>query len=190
MTSASYSGTERGHSLAEPSLGAERSSSAEQTVLRRVMIGHGALMIFSALVGGLGLWAYLLGGFEIVPGYVLSFQLPGSADGWTRAHTGPVMNGLMVIGIALGLPFIGFTDRWAKLLGWTIVLDGWSNTGFYFFSNFSPNRGLAFGPSRLGPSNVFSFLALAPAYLFGVLAMVALVIIGWRAIAGDSQQHS
>jgi len=82
-----------------------------------MMMGNGALMIFSALVGGLGLWMFLLGGFELIPGYVLEFQLPGTADGWRRAHTGPVMNGLMVIAIAFGLPLINITEQTAKILG-------------------------------------------------------------------------
>ena len=150
--------------------------------LRRTMVGHGALMIFMALVGGLGLWIFLLGGFEIIPGHILNINLPGSEAGWQRAHTGPVMNGLMVIGVGFILPLLDLSVTTARRLGWIILLDGWSNTGFYFFGNFAPNRGLAFGSSRVGPSDVFSFLALAPAYLFGVLAMVALCIIGFTAI--------
>jgi hypothetical protein len=43
---------------------------------------------------------------------------------------------------------------------------------------------LAFGESRLGPANVFSFLALRPAYLFGVLAMGAFPKIGYHALGG------
>jgi hypothetical protein len=45
-----------------------------QEALRKRMLGHGSLMILSALVGGLGLWCFLLGGFEIVPGYIIAFQ--------------------------------------------------------------------------------------------------------------------
>lgn len=168
---------------AEKSVSAGASSRQSLEGLRRMMIGNGTLMIFAALVGGLGLWMFILGGFEVIPGYIISFQLPGSEGGWQRAHTGPVMNGLMVIAIAFSLPLLDFTYKSAARLGWIIVLDGWSNVGFYFFSNFSPNRGLAFGSSKLGASNIFSFLALAPAYLFGVLAMIALIIIGLRAIS-------
>ena len=79
---------------------------------------------------------------------------------------------------------LNISERTARILGWIIMLDGWSNVGFYFFSNFSPNRGLAFGESRLGPADVFSFLALAPAYLFGVLAMGALLVIGYYGVTG------
>ena len=96
---------------------AERTE-VQKAALRRMMMGNGAFMIFAALVGGLGLWIYLLGGFELIPGYVLQFQLPGSPDGWKRAHIGPVMNGLMVIAIAFGLPLLNISERTARILGW------------------------------------------------------------------------
>jgi styrene-oxide isomerase len=164
--------------------GVDAGASVEKRVLQRVMIGHGTLMIATALLGGVGLWMFLLGGFEIIPGYIVHFQLPGSAEGWRKAHSGPVLNGLMVIGIAFALPLLDFKLSTAKILGWIIVLDGWSNVGFYVFGNLSPNRGLAFGPSVMGPSDIFSWLALGPAYLFGVLATGALFVIGFHAVAG------
>ncbi|EXJ78678.1 hypothetical protein A1O1_09080 [Capronia coronata CBS 617.96] len=158
--------------------------SPTQAVLRRKMIGHGAWMILSSLVGGLGLWCFLLGGFEVIPGRVVRFGLPGSEAGWVRCHTGPVANGFMVIVTALGIPYLDLPESKAEWLGWIVMMDGWSNVGFYFFGNLSPNRGLAFGRSRLGPSNVFSFLALFPAYLFGVLAMGAFTMLGYHALFG------
>lgn len=88
----------------------------------------------------------------------------------------------MVIVTALGFSHLDLPEKTAQRLGWVIQMDGWSNVGFYFFANFSPNRGLAFGQSRLGPANLFSFLALAPAYLFGVLAMGAFIEIGYYAL--------
>ena len=150
--------------------------------LRRVMFGNGILMIFAALLGGLGLWITLLGGVEIYPGHIIDLHLPGSVEGWQKAHSGPILNGLMVIAVAWGLPLAGLTGKTSRLAGWIVILDGWSNTAFYILSNFSPNRGLAFGDSRLGPADIFSCLALAPAYVFGVLTMVALAVIGWQAI--------
>lgn len=80
------------------------------------------------------------------------------------------------------LPGLGFAEKTARLLGWTIVADGWSNVVFYFFSNFTPNRALTFGPNKFGPGDLFSWIALAPAYLFGVLALIALFIIGRQAL--------
>ncbi|WP_295680020.1 styrene-oxide isomerase StyC [uncultured Nevskia sp.] len=150
--------------------------------LQRKMAGHGVLMIFSTLLFGVFLWMNLVGGFEIIPGYILHFNIPGTPEGWAKAHTGPAMNGMMVITVAFVLPLLEFTEKTAARLGWIIVLDGWANVCFYFFGNFSANRGLSFGDSRLGPGDIFSALALGPAYLFGVLALIALFIIGRKAL--------
>ncbi|WP_428415226.1 styrene-oxide isomerase StyC [Methylibium sp.] len=150
--------------------------------MQKQWFGHGVLMILATLLGGVGLWMFLVGGFEIVPGYILHFQLPGSAEGWRRAHGGPALNGLMVIAVALVLPALNFSERKASWLGWLVVADGWANVVFYFFSNLSPNRGLSFGPNVFGEGNVYSAIALAPAYLFGVIAVVVLAIIGWEGI--------
>ncbi len=150
--------------------------------LQRTMAGHGILMIFSTLLFGVFLWMNLVGGFEIVPGYILHFNIPGTPEGWAKAHTGPALNGMMVIAVAFVLPLLEFSEKAASRLGWIIVLDGWSNVGFYFFGNFTPNRGLSFGDNKFGEGDLFSTLALGPAYLFGVLALVALFIIGRQAL--------
>jgi len=161
-------------------------SSPVQIRLRRNLLGHGAWMMLSSLIGGIGLWCYILGGFEIVPGYVLKFNLPGSEPGWVRCHTGPVANALMVIVTGLAMPHLDLSDSAAERIGWIVMMDGWSNVGFYFFGNLSPNRGLAFGRSRLGPSNIFSVLALGPAYFFGVLAVGAFAVLGYHALFGSN----
>jgi hypothetical protein len=151
---------------------------------QRKMAGHGILMIFCTLLFGVGLWVNLVGGFEIVPGYILHFSLPGTSEGWARAHVGPALNGMMVIAVAFVIAALDFPEKTSRLLGWIVIADGWSNVGFYLFSNFSQNRGLTFGPNTFGPGDIFSTLALGPAYLFGVLAMVALFIIGRKALTG------
>ncbi len=149
---------------------------------QKKMLGHGVLMMFSALLFGVFYWMSLLGGFEIIPGYIIHFDMPGTPEGWKRAHSGPVLNGMMVIAVALVMPHLDFTAKKAKLLGWIVLLDGWGNVAFYFFGNLSDNRALSFGDSSLGEGGLFSFLGLAPAYLFGVLALWALAVIGLAAL--------
>lgn len=151
------------------------------------MAGHGVLMIFCTLLFGLGLWMRLLNGFELFPGYMLQFNIPGTPEGWARAHVGPALNGMMVIAVAFVLPSLQFSERTRSILGWIVVGDGWSNVIFYFFSNLTPNRGLSFGDNHFGASDIFSVIALAPAYLFGVLAMGALFMIGMRAVRPRSE---
>ncbi|QQD17430.1 hypothetical protein I6N98_13795 [Spongiibacter nanhainus] len=152
------------------------------------MLGHGALMMCSALLFGVFYWMSIVGGFEIIPGYILEFDMPGTPEGWKKAHSGPMLNGMMVIAIAVVLPHLDFAAKKAKLLGAIIILDGWSNVGFYFFGNLSDNRALAFADSHLGEGGVFSFLGLAPAYLFGVLALWALAVIGLAALKQARQK--
>ncbi|MEU1400659.1 styrene-oxide isomerase StyC [Micromonospora zamorensis] len=153
----------------------------EKTLQQR-MAGHGVLMIFCTLLFGLGLWVRLLDGFELFPGYMLHFKIPGTPEGWARAHVGPALNGMMVIAVAFVLPTLRFCERIRSLLGWIVVGDGWSNVVFYFFSNFASNRGLSFGANHFGAGDIFGVIALAPAYLFGILAMGALLIIGINAV--------
>ncbi|WP_027855272.1 styrene-oxide isomerase StyC [Marinobacterium litorale] len=154
---------------------------------QKVMAGHGILMIFSTLLFGVGLWMNLVGGFELIPGYILEFHVPGTPEGWAKAHSGPALNGMMVIAVAFVLPHLNFDEKKEKLLGWIVIADGWANVGFYFFSNFTENRGLTFGANKFGEGDVFSFLALAPAYLFGVLALWALLVIGLKAVRINSK---
>lgn len=152
------------------------------TTLQRKMAGHGILMIFSTLLFGVFLWMNLVGGFEIVPGYILHFNVPGTPEGWAKAHIGPALNGMMVIAVAFVMPMCAFAEKTASRLGYIVVLDGWANVAFYFFGNFAANRGLSFGDNKFGEADVFSTLALAGAYFFGVLALVALFIIGRQAL--------
>lgn len=158
------------------------------TTLQRKMSGHGILMIFCTLLFGVGLWMNLVGGFELVPGYIIHFSIPGTPESWARAHTGPALNGMMVIAVAFVVPMLRFSEKTAARLGWIVVLDGWSNVIFYLASNFNQNRSLSFGPNKFGPSNIFSVIGLGPAYLFGVLALVALFIIGRQALRGGEPE--
>ena len=150
--------------------------------LQRKLVGHGLLQIFCTLLFGVGYWWKLVGGIEIIPGKIAKFNVPGTEEGWKRAHTGPAMNGLMVIGTAASLPYIDLEAKTTKRLAWIVALDGWSNVIFYFFGNFAPSRGLSFGRNKHGKSNLWGVIALGPAYLFGVLGLWALGKLGWSAL--------
>lgn len=151
--------------------------------IQRIMIGHGLLMMFVALAIGLLLWVSLLGGFEIYPGYILNFNLPGTPEAWARAHRGIPMNSLMVIAFAFAIGGLGFSAKVENLLAKLFIFTGWANTIFYVASNFSQNRGLSFGDNRFGVGDVFSVIALAPAYVFGVLSMGAILYIAVKCLA-------
>ncbi|HEY9829803.1 MAG TPA: hypothetical protein V6D26_04435 [Stenomitos sp.] len=168
-------------------------SKDEIASLRQTMIAHGILVMFMSLVAGLGLWMSLVGGFELIPGQIIEFGVPGTPEGWARAHRGTPMNGMMVLAFAAVLPLLNLDKAKMKLFGWIVILTAWSNTAFYFFSNFSQNRGLTFGSNSFGPGDINSFLALAPAYLFGVISMFAFIWVAFRLLGlskGDSKNKS
>jgi styrene-oxide isomerase len=158
------------------------------TRLQRLMIGHGILILFMALVAGVGLWMDLLGGFEFIPGTVTHFSVPGTPDGWAKAHRGTPMNALMVIVIAIVLSHLVLSKKAASYFGWIIVGAGWANTIFYFFANYSHNRGLSFGANHFGSGNIMSFIALFPAYVFGVLSMVALIYVACKVFKNEPKE--
>jgi len=58
-----------------------------------------------------GYWMKLLGGFEVVPGKIVKFNLPGTEEGWRRAHTGPALNGMMLIATAAVLPAVQMDEK-------------------------------------------------------------------------------
>ncbi|PWR19192.1 hypothetical protein DKG75_16855 [Zavarzinia compransoris] len=144
------------------------------------MVAHGVLLLFFALVAGVGLWVKLVGGFEFVPGTITQFDIPGTADGWAKAHRGTPMNALMVIAIALVLPYLGFSRKAQTWLAVIIVGAGWANTIFYYFANFSDNRGLTFGANAFGPGSLNSFIALFPAAVFGIASLAATLYMAWK----------
>jgi hypothetical protein len=150
---------------------------------QRKLVGHGILQIACTLLFGVGYWMKLVGGFEVVPGKIWQFNLPGTDEGWRRAHTGPALNGMMVIAAAAALPMVNLPEAQAKKLTNIVMLDGWSNVLFYFSGNFAPSRGLSFGPNKHGKTNIFGILALGPAYVFGVLGLWALFKLGVAAFA-------
>lgn len=156
------------------------------TAIQRQMIGHSMLIMFMTLVAGLGLWMSLLGGFEIVPGYIINFQLPGTPEGWARAHRGTPLNSLMVLGIALILTKIDLSELAQKRVAWIVIWAGWANTIFYFGSNFALNRGLSFGGNVFGPGDLAAVIALAPAYVFGVLSMGVTIFLAIQAFKSPS----
>ncbi len=149
--------------------------------LQRLMLAHGMLVVFVAMLAGFMLMFSLLGGFEVWPGTVLEFAVYGTAEGWVRAHSGGAMNGLLVIAIALALPKLELSAKLERFVVWGFVYVAWSFTVFYWFGNAAGNRALTLGDNALGPSDVFGIIGFLPA-LPSVVIVLVLLGIGVRAV--------
>lgn len=144
---------------------------------QRRMIAHGAIVILIALASGFGLVMSLIGGFEIFPGIILSFEIPGDARAWARAHAGGILNGLLVMAGAFATHAMALPQATASRLYWMLVGTGYANTVFYWGALFAPSRALTFGDNRLGETNLAGILGFGPALVFAIVTMIAMVIL-------------
>ena len=106
---------------------------------QRRMVGHGAVVMVFGLLAGFGLVMSLIGGFEIFPGHILEFELPANSRAWARAHSGGLMNGLLVLVGAVLLYTMKMPPRFARHWYWMLVGAGYANTLFYWGALFAPS---------------------------------------------------
>jgi len=144
---------------------------------QRRMLAHGAVVILIALIAGLGLVVSLIGGLEVFPGTIISFDFPGEPSKWARTHAGGILNGILVIVGALVIHAMELPEKTASRLYWMLVGTGYANTAFYWGGLFAPSRALTFGDNRLGESNLAGILGLTPALIFMFITIAAMVII-------------
>lgn len=145
--------------------------------LHRSMIGHGLIILLIGMILGVGLLASLLGGMEIIPGSIIAFDVPGDPAAWVRAHIGAMLNGMLIILIALLIITLKLSLRMAGHLRWMLVGTGYANTLFYLASMLAPNRALSFADNRFGEANVFTLVGLVPTLIFVVVSIVAVSML-------------
>ncbi|MFT6052588.1 MAG: hypothetical protein ACI9B9_002243 [Halioglobus sp.] len=150
---------------------------------QRLMIGNAFLIIVMSMLAGFMLGFGLIGGLEIYPGEIIKVPYYGTADGWARAHSGGLTNGLLIIGIALALPLISMGERMRKLTVWGFVFIGWANTVFYWFGNAAGSRALSFGDNPLGASNLFGVIGFGVAFAGAFLIIWLLCYCAIRALS-------
>lgn len=146
--------------------------------LQRLLIGHGALLIFLGGVLGFGFLFFLLGKIALwpIPGEI-DVQMPGTYDAWRMAHMEGITNGLLLWLSAGLLPVFPFSPKALKRIAWSVVIIGWTIVlGSTMDPLFHDSRGLEFG----GPltNNIAFFLF----YIGVVGVMVLMATIAWRCL--------
>ena len=152
--------------------------------LQKIMIGNGLLVILAAMLSGFMLGFGLIGGLELYPGKIVEMPYYGSTEGWARAHSGGVTNGLMIVGVALALPLIPLTNLMRKITVYGFIYIGWANTAFYWFGNAAESRALSFGDNPLGASNLLGAIGFGLAFA-GALLIVWLLCYAAFRVLGD-----
>jgi hypothetical protein len=144
---------------------------------QQLMIGNAVLVIMISMLAGFMLGFGLIGGLELYPGKIIEMPYYGSTDGWVRAHTGGLANGLLIIGVALALPLIPLSARMRKFNVYGFIYIGWANTAFYWFGNAAASRALSFGDNPLGATNIMGAIGFGLAFA-GALLIVWLLTHG------------
>ena len=148
--------------------------------LQKTMLAHGLMVILVAMFAGFMLMFNLLGGMEIWPNKIISVPMYGTAEGWVRAHSGGILNGVLVFIVGLGLPKMNLSAVAQKWTAYGLIYCAWTFTIFYWLGNASSNRGLSIGPSALGEPDFIGLLAFLPGLpsVFIVVVVLAMCVKG------------
>ena len=144
------------------------------------LTGHALILLIIGLLAGFMLAFSLIGGLEVLPTLFIGIPTFGTAEGWVRAHSGGIMNGLMLIAFAFIMPHCGLAIERLQLFAKGIVFAGWANTIFYWTGNASGSRALSFTDNALGGSNILGVIG----YTLAVIAAFVTIYIASQMARG------
>lgn len=149
---------------------------------QKLMIGNAFLVIVMSMFAGFMLGFGLIGGLELYPGKIVAMPYYGTAEGWARAHSGGLSNGLLILAVAWALPMIPFNNRMRSITVWGFIFIGWANTVFYWAGNAAGSRALSFGDNPLGASNVLGAVGFGLAFAGALLIVFLLIYAAVKAL--------
>ena len=144
------------------------------------LTGHALILLIIGLLAGFMLAFSLIGGLEVLPTLFIGIPTFGTTEGWVRAHSGGIMNGLMLIAFAFIMPHCGLAVERLQLFAKGIIFAGWANTIFYWTGNASGSRALSFTDNALGTSNMLGIIG----YTLAVIAAFVTIYIAAQMARG------
>lgn len=144
------------------------------------LTGHALILLIIGLLAGFMLAFSLIGGLEVLPTLFIGIPTFGTTEGWVRAHSGGIMNGLMLIAFAFIMPHCGLAVERLQLFAKGIIFAGWANTIFYWTGNASGSRALSFTDNALGTSNMLGVIG----YTLAVIAAFVTIYIAAQMARG------
>ena len=144
------------------------------------LTGHALILLIIGLLAGFMLAFSLIGGLEVLPTLFIGIPTFGTTEGWVRAHSGGIMNGLMLIAFAFIMPHCGLAVERLQLCAKGLIFAGWANTIFYWTGNASGSRALSFTDNALGASNILGVIG----YTLAVIAAFVTIYIAAQMARG------
>ena len=155
----------------------------ESERLSKLAIANGMAVLFIGLVAGVMLIFFMLGGVGLWPLPIAEVNVPGTARGWTAAHVGGILNGVMIAVIAVLMRHLEMIGKAAFWVGWGLIITGWANTIFYWAGNMSSNRGLSVAATPYGPGDMagaVAFLGGGFGMIFTFIAVILVALAAWE----------
>ena len=155
----------------------------ESEHLSKLAIANGMVVLFIGLIAGVMLVFSMLGGVGLWPLPIAEVNLPGTTRGWTAAHVGGILNGVMIATIAVLMRHLEMTGKAAFWAGWGLIITGWANTIFYWAGNVSANRGLSVAATPYGPGDLagaVAFLGGSFGMIFTFIAVTLVALAAWK----------
>ena len=155
----------------------------ESEHLSKLAIANGMVVLFIGLIAGVMLVFSMLGGVGLWPLPIVEVDVPGTARGWTAAHVGGILNGVMIAVLAVLMSRLEMTGKAAFWVGWGLIITGWANTIFYWAGNVSANRGLSVTATPYGPGDLagaLAFLGGGFGMIFTFIAVTLLALAAWK----------
>ncbi|MGI9280338.1 MAG: hypothetical protein ACR2PX_12040 [Endozoicomonas sp.] len=159
---------------------------------QKKVIFHGLLAILIGLLAGFGLMYNILSEIPLGPFENLPLKIPGDPSLWRGAHTGPILNGLFAIALALSLSLLSPDPVTVRRISNALIITVWGNIIFYLARILGTNRGLAFHSEQFGQGNVFdmiAFLTAGIAIFTGIYALLRLLTLIKKSPQKSSGRH-
>jgi len=146
-------------------------------------IKHGSIGILIGLLAGIALMVSVLGEISGWSFFSISASVPGTPSMWRGTHIGPILNGLMCIGLAASLSFLNPIESQAKKICNYLSYMVWGNCIFYIVRMWGTNRGLALHTEKFGMGNFADAIAMFPAAIavyWGLYATVLIILLAHK----------
>jgi len=151
---------------------------AEDDVLFNRVALHAVLVLTVGLIAGLMLTFSLLDAVNLWPLPVWEVEIPGTTRGWQAAHVGGILNGIMLIVLALVAKKLKLSSGQYCISSYGLILTGWGNTLFYWAGNVASNRGLSMADTHFGPADIAGALAFLGGGGAMIISFVLMYIYG------------
>ena len=148
-----------------------------------LMLGNGFCVMIIGMLFGFLLGFSLLEAVDLWPIPAIAVSIPGTTRGWAVAHIGCIMNGLMVVAVAMTLPTLALTRSASRWVAWGLIATAWGNAAFYTFAPLAPNRALSMGANKFGQASLAGVLGFTPAMIAAILVVIALALAARAAFA-------